>query len=272
MAGDPEPEQSAPGGECPTCTAQAGDAARYCPTCGRPLAGPAPDVDAAGWVQAAWRLFVSNIPAAIGIGLVAVVPAVAFFVIGYFGMIAVVILADPSTHAPHGVIAIPIAVLGLLVVGLACGWPALQGGVYACFLEGLRTGKLTARHLGTGFAHWWACTWVTWLLVAAMLACLPFMFLLIGIPLSLGLATLLWLSLLHIVDQGKGGVAALSFAWGVMRGRFWTMLVYTLLVSVLVNAGIMAMYVGLVATAPLGLAAHAAAYDALRKKAQPPSS
>ena len=92
------------------------------------------------------------------------------------------------------------------------------------------------------------------------------MFVLIGIPVYIGIITLMWLSLFRITDSHKGGLEALSFAWNIMRGRLWTMLVYTLLVLTLSSVGIMGMYIGVLVTVPLGIAALACCYDALSRK------
>lgn len=267
-ASDTGSEQLVPASECPSCGTLAGEWARYCPTCGRRLGDATPDADIAGWVQAAWRLFVSDIPLAIGIALVSVIPTIAIFLLGYFGVIGMAMLSDPELGAPRVVLAVLGGVLGLMAMIVAFGLPALQGGIYACFLEGIRTGKLTAHNLWSGFRHLWACTWVTWMLGVAALLCLPLVFILIGIPLCLGLASLGWLSLFRIMDKREGGVEALSFAWGAMRGRLWTMLVYTLLVLTLMNAGAMGMYIGVVVTVPIGVAALAGGYDSLSRKDQ----
>jgi hypothetical protein len=95
------------------------------------------------------------------------------------------------------------------------------------------------------------------------------MFILVGFPIMVGIGSLLWLALFRIVDTGRGGMEALSFAWGVMRGRLWLMLVYTLLVMTVMNAGVMCMYIGVVVTVPIGLAALAAAYDSVSGEPDP---
>jgi hypothetical protein len=52
-----------------------------------------------------------------------------------------------------------------------------------------------------------------------------------------------------------------------MRGRFWMLLVFSFLVQILMNAGVAAVYLGVMATVPIGFATFAAAYDALSRKA-----
>ena len=154
----------------------------------------------------------------------------------------------------------------MILFVLLCTWPALTGGVYACFLEGMRTGKLTTGRLWSGFRHWWSFVWVTVVIAVASVLCFPCMCVLIGIPLVLGVGTLGWLAYFRIADKGRGGGEALTFAWNALRGRLWMMLVYTLIVAVVMNAGVMGMYIGVVVTAPFGIMAYAAAYEALRKK------
>ncbi len=232
-----------------------------CPAC-----GPSADVDIGGWVSAGWTLFVRDIPIAVAIPLIVVIPVIALAMPGYFGMFGMAIISEERSHLPA---IVPIAfgaLFGMIFLALGVFWPALQGGVYACFLQGIRTGRLTADNLWAGFRRWWACTWVSWLLGGASVLCLPLLFILVGFPLLLGLLTLQWLSLFHIVDKGKGGMEALSFSWRVLRGRLWVMLVYTLLMFTLMNAGVAAFYFGVLVTVPIGDAALAAGYDALSKE------
>jgi len=144
--------------------------------------------------------------------------------------------------------------------------PSVQGGVYACFLQGIRTGELKMDQLWAGFRRWWACTWVSWVLGGAAVICLPLVFLLIGIPLLFGLLTLHWLALFHIVDKGEGGIAALSFAVRVLRGRLWFMLVCTLIAFAVMSAGVAGIYLGVLVTAPIADAALAASYDSLSRE------
>jgi len=243
--------------------------ARYCPSCGRARVGRAGGIDIGKWVSAGWALFLTNIPVAIAIPLIVVIPVIAFFVLSYFGFFAVAILTEEAPGVPP---LVPIAlgtILGAIALFLAVAVPALQGGIYACFLQGIRTRKLTGDHLWTGFRRWWACTWVTWLLGGASVLCLPLMFILIGFPLLLVLSTLHWLSLFHIVDKGRGGMEALSFACRALGRHVWIMLVYTLLMLVLMNAGVAAMYLGVLVTVPIADAALAAAYDSLSKEQDP---
>ncbi|MBE9566701.1 MAG: hypothetical protein IMF16_08120, partial [Proteobacteria bacterium] len=202
---------------------------------------------------------------AIGIALLAVVPGIAFFIFAYFGMFGVMILADSEIDAPRMAAPLLGAMLGVMLLALAVVMPALQGGVYACFLEGMRTGKLSVGNIWAGFRNWWSCTWVNWVLVTAIFLCLPFVFLLVGIPAILAVQSLMWLSLFRIVDKGQGGVEALSFSWGIMRARPWMMLVYTCLVFVLMNSGAMFMYLGALVTTPIAIGVLAAAYESLSR-------
>ena len=254
------------GRRCPSCGVPALESARYCTGCGRPFADTAPAADIGGWIQAGWKLFVGNIPTAIGIPLVTIIPTMFFFVLGYFGMVGLVILSGEESAPPRIASIVLAAIMGTGAMLLALTMPALQGGVYACFLDGIRTGKLRADRFWTGFRHWWACTWVVWSVFAAMVLCLPFTLILIGIPVLLCLSTLAWIALFRIVDKGKGGMEAISFACEVMRGRLWMLVLYTFLVSLLKGAGVWAMYLGVVVTVPIGVAALAAGYDSLSKK------
>ncbi len=259
------PEPGA-GRRCASCGVVADESACYCHRCGRPFAETAPDVDIGGWFQAGWKLFVSNIPAAIGLCLVTIVPVVFLVVFGYFGVVGLAMLSDGRSSPPTIALIVFGVVMGLGAALVMLALPALQGGVYACFLDGIRTGRLTPHRFWTGFRHWWACTWVVWSLFAAMMLCLPFVLILIGIPLFGALSSVAWIALFRIVDRGRGGMEALSFACGVMRGRLWVLLLYTLMVSVVKNAGISAMYLGALVTVPIGVAALAAGYDSLSKK------
>lgn len=253
---------------CASCGAPLDESARYCPSCGRPAERAAPDVDIAGWVKAGWDLFAENIGPAIAIPLVMLGPLAAFAIIGYAAFIGIAIAADALGHAHGGVIVAILtgAVFGLIGLFFALVMPALHVGIYACFLDGMRTGKLTAVKLGTGFRSWWACTWVSAVLGAAMIACIPFTFIIVGIPVFYGLFSLLWLALLRIADRRKGGLEALAFAWGTMRGRLWMMLLFTFLMNVLMSAGVQAMYLGVFVTVPIGMAALTAAYHDLSKR------
>ncbi len=266
MQGAPGSGQPGVEGRCPSCGAASEESARYCPSCGRALVGGAGDIEIGNWVSAGWALFLRDIPMAIAIPLIVLIPAVGFCVLGYFGFFALAIIAEEVSGMPHLVPILMGALLGAGLLFFFLALPALQGGVYACFLQGIRTGKLTADDLWTGFRRWWPCTWVTCLLVGAAALCMPLMFLLIGIPLVLGLLTLHWLSLFRIVDKGRGGIEALSFAWCAFRGRPWIMLVYTLLMFTLMNAGVAAMYFGVLVTVPIADAALAAGYDSLSKE------
>jgi hypothetical protein len=267
------PQEPSPERRCEACGAPLEGSARYCPSCGRPASVPAPDVDIAGWFRSGWNVFVNNIGIAIGLPLLIVVPVVAVFLFAYVGSIPLAITAD-SHHGPS-VLALVIvgSVFGFLLLILALVMPALTAGTYACFLQGIRTGKVTAAGLKAGFRNWWACTWVVWVMQLATLVCLPFVLLfLVGFLGILVVQMLSWLALLHIVDKERGGIEALSFAWNAMRGRFWMLIVFTLVVQIVMNAGVAAVYLGLLATAPIGMAAFAAAYDALSKKVEPPEA
>jgi hypothetical protein len=204
---------------------------------------------------------------AIAIPLVLFAVVFGFLLAGYFGFILTAILSDQKSGSPVPAVLIAMGVLwGAVLLVWAAAVPALQGGVYACFLQGIWTGELKADRLWTGFRRWWACTWVSWALGGAIVICLPLVFLLIGIPLILGLLTLHWLALFHIVDKGEGGVAALSFAGRVLRGRLWFMLVCTLIAFAVMGAGIAGMYLGVLVTAPIADAALAASYDSLSRE------
>ena len=263
MTSDSGSQPPTAGSSCPSCSVGPAAAAPCCPDCGRPWAAAAPEADITRWMKAGWALFLRDIPMAIGISLLAVVPIVAFVIFAYFGMFGVLILADSKGDAPQVLAILLGAVLGLMAMALALVMPAIQAGVYACFLEGIRTGKLSAGNIWAGFRNWWSCTWVNWVLVPAIFLCLPFVFLLVGIPAILAVQSLLWLSLFRIVDKGQGGIEALSFSWGIMRARPWMMLVYTCLVFVLMNSGMMFMYLGALVTVPIAIGVLAAAYESL---------
>jgi len=271
MTSDSGSQPPVTGNACPSCGVGQAAAVPCCPDCGRPWAAAPPEGDITGWVKTGWALFLSNIPMAIGLALLAVVPVIAFFIFAYFGMLGVAILADSEVDAPHVLAILLGAILGLMAMALALAMPALQAGVYACFLDGIRTGKLSAHNIGAGFRNWWSCTWVAWALGAALVLCIPLMLILVGIAASLAVQSLLWLSLFRIVDKGRGGIEALSFAWGVMCKRPWMILVYTCLVFVLMNSGAMCMYFGALVTVPIGIAVLAAAYESLRREQEPAS-
>jgi len=261
-----DPESQIPPAEaaqCPACGSSIGAGASHCPACGSAVGGAHPDVDIGGWVKAGWDFFARNAAAAIGIPLV-VVPVIGFFIIAYVGFVITTIAASQITHAAAALAAAG-AFAGIVVLVLVLGLPALAGGVCACFLAGVRSGKLTAERLGAGFRQWWACTWIAWVLNLATWLCLPFMPLLVGILALFMVLNLWWLALFRVVDGGRGGIEALSFAASAMRGRLWAMLAFTLLALTLMSAGISAMYLGLAVTVPIGIAALAAAYDALSK-------
>ena len=99
-----------------------------------------------------------------------------------------------------------------------------------------------------------------------MIACVPFFLVIVGIPAFFAVLGLLWLSLLRIVDERRGGMEALGFAWETMRGRRWMMLLFTLLMFALANAGAQAMWVGVLATTPIAMASLAAGYNDLSKR------
>jgi len=243
--------------------------ARVTEVSGEAAASAKPEVDIGGWVKAGWDLFAKNIGPAIGIPLVVVVPAIGSVLAGYFGFIILALLSDQHKRGGALIATEVIGVvfgIGLLILALAM--PALEAGTYACFLGGIRTGKLTAANLGAGFRQWWACTWVTWVMGLATLLCLPLVIILVGLPLLCGVHSLRWLALFRIVDQGRGGMEALAFAWNAMRGRLWMMLLFTFLMVILMAAGASAMYFGVLVTAPIGVAALAAGYEAMSKRAR----
>lgn len=266
MQENPEAEQHGTGERrCSFCGSAASESARYCPACGRALDHAPPDVDIAGWVQTGWNAFVKNIGPAIAIPLVVLVPVIALAIVGYFGFFGMAIAAQEFGGTRGGMIALGVmgAVFGLMGLFFVFLMPALQAGIYACFLQGVRSGEVTAARLGDGFRNWWACTWVSWVLGAATVACVPFMLVIVGIPVFFGIKSLLWLSLLRIVDKRQGGMEALDFAWNAMRGRLWMMLLFTFLMLVLTMAGNAAMYIGVLVTTPIAVASLAAAYSDL---------
>jgi hypothetical protein len=267
--------QVPPAGEaqCPSCGCAVAAGAAYCPSCGRAVAAAPPEVDIGGWVKAGWDLFARNLGPAIAIPLLIIVPAIAFVFVAYFGGIVVAMLADALKNGENGrgFIALGIygVIVGLGVLLLALILPALTAGIYACFLEGMRTGKLTASKLGAGFGQWWAATWVGWLMGLAVLLCLPFFLVLVGFLAVYVVAGLYWLALFHVVDQRRGGMEALGFAWrATTQGRFWMMLLFTFLILTLINAGASAMWLGMLVSTPIGIGALAAGYEALRKREQ----
>ncbi|HUT73565.1 MAG TPA: hypothetical protein VM221_01870 [Armatimonadota bacterium] len=236
-------------------------------SCGRALDYAPPDVDVGGWVKRGWDVFVNNIGPSIAIPLVMLVPLIGLGILVYVGIIGAVITADAvGARGEKIALAAMGSLFGLLGLFVAFLMPALLGGIYACFLAGARTGKVTAAHLGDGFRQWWACTWVCWVLGAASLVALPFTLVLIGLPVLYGIQSLLWLALMRIVDTRRGGMDALDFAWNAMRGRLWMMLLFTFLMTTLMNAGVSAMYLGALVTTPIATAALAAGYDALSRK------
>ena len=243
--------------------------ARHCAACGG-SAAPAPvRVDIDGWVRASWNLFVENPAAAILIPLVMLVPAIVVGVAGFLGGLLMVAVVGGDRAQPL-MASIVVIFFGLVYLALALVVPALSAGIYACFRDGIRTRKLTAARLFDGFrssANWWACTWVTGALGLAMAVCTPFVLVLVGIPALFAVSSLLWLSLLRILDRGQGGSEALSFAWNAMRGRLWMMLGFTFLMMVLQNIGVLAFGVGLLVTTPLAFGAYAAGYEAIAGRA-----
>jgi hypothetical protein len=255
---------------CPSCGTAVDAAARYCRSCGRATQYAPPDVDIAGWIKAGWNLFANNIGEAVAIPLIVIAPMIVFFVGGYIGFIILVALG--SAHrgaAPLMAMVVFGGLTGLVALAFALVLPALWAGVLACFLDGIRTGKLTSVHLGVGFRHWWACTWVTWLLKLAGLMCLPLVLIVVGLPLLFLVSTVSWLALFRIVDRGCGGLEALDFAVAALRGHMWMVLLFTFIAWALGQAGLMGMYLGAVITAPIAIAALAAGYEALRGKTAP---
>jgi hypothetical protein len=251
--------------QCPSCGSALEPSAQSCPACGWPVGQQPPDVDVDGWMKAGWKTFAGNIAPAVAIPLVVIVPYALLFLAAYFGFFVLVMLAGPGRDP---IIALEFGgvFFGIIIVIFALVMPALIAGIYACFLEGVRTGKVTASNLGVGFRNWWACTWVTWVLNLVMLVCTPFAMILIGIPLYLGFATLAWLAVLRIVDKGCGGIEALTFAWDAMTGRMWAMIAFTLFAFAVTTVGVAGMYVGVLVSSPIGMAALAAAYTDLSRR------
>jgi len=276
MHDEPSFEQQPPQlRRCASCGSPLDEAARHCSSCGAPTDYAAPEVNIEGWIRAGWDLFVKNPAAAILIPLVMMAPAALLgALLGIFGGLSFAAIfggLGMRSHASWAMIAAAAGVFGLLYLALALIMPALTAGIYACFLAGIRTGRLTAAHLGDGFRNWWACTWVVWVLDLAALICMPFVLILVGIPAIVGVVSLMWLSVLHIVDKGRGGAEALSFAWNVMRGRLWMMLLFTFLAFLLQSLGAIALYVGMLVTTPIMLGGLAAGYNALSKQEGPPA-
>jgi hypothetical protein len=264
-------EASGPGEQwavrrCPSCGAVSDGSLPHCPACGQTLAAAEGTPDIGKWVSAGWALFLRDIPIAVAIPLIVIVPTIGFLAAGYFGMIAMAIVSEHESSLPGRMPVILGVLAGTMVLTWGLAVPALQAGAYSCFLHGIRTGRLTADSLWAGFRRWWACTWVSCLLGGAAVLCLPFVFVLVGIPLLFGLFTLHWLSLFRIVDKGRGGVEALSFGCRVLSRRPWAMLVYSLLVFALMNAGVMGAYIGVFVSVPIGYGILAASYDSLSKE------
>ena len=163
---------------CAACGSPVDEAARHCSSCGAPTDYAAPEVNIEGWIRAGWDLFVKNPAAAILIPLVMMAPAALLgALLGIFGGLSFAAIfggLGMRSHASWAMIATAAGVFGLLYLALALIMPALTAGIYACFLAGIRTGRLTAAHLGDGFRNWWACTWVTWVLNLVALICMPF--------------------------------------------------------------------------------------------------
>jgi len=256
--------------QCPSCGSALESSAQSCPACGAPVGHQPPAVDVGNWVRVGWDTFADNIAPAVAIPLVVIVPGIALFLAAYLGFIILFFIlamlagpgGNPTTALEFGGI-----FFGIVIVIFALVMPALTAGIYACFLEGVRTGKVTASNLGVGFRKWWACTWVTWVLNLVMLVCMPFAMILIGIPLVLGFATLQWLALLRIVDRRCGGIEALAFAWDTMTGRMWPMIAFTLLIATIKLVGAVGGYlIGLAVALPILFAALAAAYVDLSRK------
>jgi hypothetical protein len=263
---DPGSELEPVAAQCPSCGNPLEASAQSCPACGAPAGYQPPAVDVSNWVKAGWETFARNIAPAVAIPLVVIVPFIALFLAAYFGFIILMMLAGPGGN-PIAALEFGGVFFGIVIIIFALVMPALTTGVYACFLEGVRTGKVTASHLGVGFRNWWACTWVTWVLNLVMFVCMPFAMILIGIPLVLGFATLQWLALLRIVDRRCGGIEALGFAWEAMTGRMWAMIAFTLLIATIKLVGGVGGYlIGLVVAAPIIFGALAAAYDGLSRR------
>lgn len=263
------PEQPYAVRHCPSCGAVSDGSPHSCPSCGHMSVAGDGAFDIGKWVSAGWALFLRDIAMSVAILLVVIAPIVCLCVVGYLGVIVMAIPGEPQSGVPRVVSTVMGAVLGAVVLIAGLVVPALQAGVSSCFLNGIRTGRLKADSLWAGFRHWWACTWVCGLLTGGTILCLPLGFLLVGIPLLLGLNTLYWISLFRIVDKGRGGMEALSFAYRVLRRRLWSMLVYSLLVFSLMTVGVMAMYIGVLISVPLGYGILAASYDSLSKEQEP---
>jgi len=232
-----------------------------------------PEVDIAGWIKAGWELFVGNIGMAIVLPLLVMGAGLALGLIAYGALVVGVITGASEGHGfnwlPFSMMA---GVSGFGCLALALVMPALGAAVLACFLDGIRTGKLSTARLDTGWRNWWACTWVVWVMGAMTLACLAFAAILVGLPALVAVATLSWLALFRIVDRGQGGNEAMSFAWNALRGRLWMMLLFTFLIGLLRSAGVVMLGVGVLITTPIAMGALAAAYNALAMPREAPLS
>jgi hypothetical protein len=252
---------------CPSCAVPLDETHRYCPACGRASVSAKGDQDIANWVRAGWMLFLKNVGAAVSIPLILIVPAIGGAMLWYASFIFGAIVSGARHRGGDPMPIMMLISFGALVLLGALLMPALQTGVYACFLRGIRTGSINADSLWTGFLRWWSCSWVSWVVGITTVLCIPLIFLfLLGIPLIVALFTVQWLALIRIADRGVGGMEALSFSFRVLHGRLWMMLLYSLIVITLMNAGLMAFYLGIIITMPIGIAALTAAYDELSER------
>lgn len=218
------------------------------------------------WFDAGRRLYTRNLLPALLIPLAVFLPltllAAAALATGHVATCLSRALPGATPDLlPAALVETYLAVTSLLFLVLT---PALVAGVFACFLDGIRTGKLTARRLGDGFRSWWSCTWVVWLLVSCSTISLPLIAVLIGVPTLVAAQALLWLALFRLVDARRGGLDALLFAWHVLQGRWPMLIIFTFLVTTLFTAGTVVL-VGFATTTPLLLGTLAAGYEALRE-------
>ena len=219
------------------------------------------------WLEAGRQLYARNLTAAIAIPLAALVPlAVLAAAALASGMVAGYLSGKAPGTMPELVTAATVeGYMGIISIVFLVLMPALVAGVLACFLDGIRGGKLTARHLRDGFRSWWACTWVVWLLECGTAVSIPLIPVLVGVPGIYALHTLMWLALLRIVDVRLGGVEALGFAWRTIQGNWVMLTLFTFIVMTLVTAGTVVI-VGVVTVTPIIAGTLAAGYEALSER------
>jgi hypothetical protein len=221
-------------------------------------------VNPLSWFESGRQLFLRNPLPAIALPFAVVGPLVLLGAAALAGTLAIELLADRVTGRLNELLTAAAleGYLGVLAVLFIAVMPALLAGVFACFLQGVRTGRLTADRLLDGFRSWWACTWVVWLLESAVGLSIPLIVVLIGAPCIYALHTLIWLALFRIVDKRQGGGQAILFAWRVMQERWLMLTFFTFVMMTVVMAGTLVL-IGMILITPIATAALAAGYDAL---------